>query len=331
MAYTFYGKAAVETLIKTYKEAVAAVQSNKNPLKSSDLKKKADAAGKKVKEKLDADIAGIRQNAVTHFQHVDTFLGQCETYLKNSKEAYNKWLSSHADKDRDMATYAEGIINTTHGLAVKDADEYGKAWFEYRANIAAGVDPAYAGHFVGEVGKLVNEGKVYTGKIDKMGLLHNEAAALKKLVSTQHISEALDIEDHRKNADELLLELDNMLKKILDGKQTINVDQSAGSLSKYAANKENAIKVPLKLHEDLLGNMIASTKKYKLGVASMKKVYDMRIQTFSETDKKDDHIKTKVTAAHNLITTSEEKVKTAETKLQQATKDLETIRAFYKK
>lgn len=331
MSYTFYGKAAIAPVIKAYKEADAAVKANKNPLKSSGLKKAAEAAGKKLKEKLDSEIAGVRTNATTHFQHVDTFLGQCETFLKNSKTAYDKWLATHADKDRDDASSAEGLIATTHGLAKTDADAYGKSWFEHRQNQVSGIDATYTAHYVGEIGKLVNEGKIYTGKVEKMGLLQNEAAALKKLVHTQHISEALDIEDHRKNADELLQELDTMFTTLRAGKESLNVDQMSGSLSKYAKAKDTAVKIALKLHEDTLGNMVAAAKKYKAGAASMKKVYDLRVQTFSEEDKKDDHIKGKVGAALGIVTRAGEQAKAVEVKLQQGTKDMETIRGFYKK
>src|SRR5262249_30094351 len=133
-----------------------------------------DKQGEKVKAELGEGMKAVRENYNDHSLKIEGYATECANGLKRSQDSLKKFEDAPnplGGSDFDMATYAAGYIKTLVDLANKDADEYGKSWFEYRGFNGSGgygVDAAFLKDFTTARMNLMNEQKTINTKINTM-------------------------------------------------------------------------------------------------------------------------------------------------------------------
>jgi hypothetical protein len=331
MPYNAYPKAQAQALDNQFMAIKTRVTANKNPLKTAALKKELDNAGKALKVKLDADIKGVRANAIEHWQKVDQWLGQCVAALKRSKDAYQAFLANGDRADAETATGAAETIRQIHEEAHADSNDFGQSWFELRG-FNPSADEKYKANYKNEVGKLMAESKNYVVKVTRMATMAQEAAALKSLAIAKREGAGRVIVEKQGAAQDLLESMEAIQEKMFGNFNDPNA--AAGNMETIktnAANPKIPKTAPLKTFEQIFTNLTNLVKTYTQGITAMDKVYQTASAQFEGDDLNDPDIKAHLGRAKKLHTEARYKVQVLEAGYKVALKDMEKLRGHYKK
>jgi hypothetical protein len=332
MPYPDHSVSQAQQIKTLYLTVKARADANKNILKAGPLKKNMEDIGKQFADQLASDIAGIRHNAVEHFQKVDGWLASATTSLKRAQEAHARWEQAHQDHDAEIVLAAEPFCGHLAEVAVLDSREFGQSWAAYRGFNCGEVAPKYCEKFRTTRQALMEESKGFVTKIARISAVHHEALTLKNLhLSSQHANDH-NIMAKQGAAAELFRSIEHMYTTSFTGLNTVqNAAQNCETISGWAHNPRLEQDGELKGIDSIFINLSNLRKGYTQALASMQRTYETGVRQFQGEDLHDEVIKHELERSRALVADTRQKFQFVENGYKNAMSDMTKIRGILKK
>jgi hypothetical protein len=287
-----------------------------------------------IKQTLEADIDMVRANYDRYTQGLKTMSAMAKQRLESAKAAAKQSAKTKNPQDVQAAVHetagAARDIQLLLDTVEDDSRNFGQSWFNYR-QLNPHLPDNITGVFLAKRTALINDAKMTTARLQKFRELSTQVRALNKL-SADLAAGA------RQNANDSLQEATKLAKKVTDAAGEINNGGSGLKLgwmsaqTKYAqlhadaTNQGKNKKTDLKVGEDRYADSIASTKIIRAKIKSLKVVFDSGLKSFTNDEKANKAVKTKLDEAQEAYNTAAGYVKAIEKAEAQAKKDIEIMR-----
>lgn len=285
MGYKSYPATEAQKLCAEYKkkagefEQLKKSKGDKNKIKEAE--KEVDLLGKKIAQKLEGDITAVASSFKGHAVKVDTALTDMIKEYKLG-EAGLKAFEKNPDmrtnqKLFDVAAKTGERMKRVYDAAKQDANEFGKSWFEYREfnpTNAYKIDKKYTAKFSATVGKIMNEQKPFTSKLQKMEVMIKQGETLADRARTA-VNAALGATNAGKKESEKLAQntgkiLNDMINK--KGTNYAVVEQAEKTIGSMMKSNPKGTPDVIRNSDSLQKNAIAGHKYLQTGWRAIEKL-----------------------------------------------------------
>lgn len=307
-------------------KALEKAKGDKNQIAA--LKKEIESDSKAMGKKLDDDIGQVNKNSIEHFQNIDSWVGQCVGFLKTSKDALERFKKTGSVGEMMTIEGGPGTIMQMAKIATKDADEFGKSWFQYRTfnPTANGLDKKFCANFYKVRTDIMNQQKGYGAKIDRMEMLSKEAEGVIKLAKAAASQQGRDVDEARKDADSMRMEVAALLTDIIKTPKINfdNLQQNCDTIAKGAAQK-TATKDHYAMLQSVFKNAVAIHKGISTRVKSIGELIKNGEGALAADELKDAKVKGSIDLAKKDQTAAKAKLDEATKLIAKSTKDLAAV------
>jgi hypothetical protein len=310
MAYKLLDNTDIKGWNTDYQTLTDALATETDATERAKLTARQQALGTQVEEHLNAVGRQIRAYFTEHKAKVDNWQRLSEQAITNARKAastYKKDTSTGVPPQlqqaaADMALWAQAIA--------ADAQEFGAAWFHYRATVANKVPGKYQATFIAMRSKVMEDQKTITTKQTKIKGYVAEAEGLVKLAAKATMKSEIKagtgvqrpIADAQRDANELAAQMAAELVE-LRSPRGLATQPAAISNAMSMARNDAKNKGFTKTTENATA-VAARKKTFESGIklmraraASMEKVLAVKTKAFRSSELADATVKASIKAA----------------------------------